>query len=194
MKKVILGMAMAAAMGLSAELKVGTVNMVDLVRLHPNHESNKALVKSTDSDYKDKLDKMQDQAKTIADEGKKVQADLMNPMLSQTAKAEAQKKLEGIQTRFLAAQQDLRNAAQSFQSQLSELETRLLKLETEDIRAKINAFAKEKDFDIIADSTMLAFSKDALDVTDDILRALGVDPAKRAEKKAKAAEKAEEKK
>ena len=108
--------------------------------------------------------------------------------------AGAQKELEGVQTRFLAAQQDLRNAAQSFQSQLSELETRLLKLETEDIRAKINAFAKEKDFDIIADSTMLAFSKDALDVTDDILRALGVDPAKRAEKKAKAAEKAEEKK
>lgn len=185
MKKVILGALMAAALCVSAEMKIGTVNMVDLVRLHPNHASNKALVKSTDSDYKDKLEKMQEQVKAIADEGKKIQEDFTNPMLSASAKADAQKKLEGVQQRFVAAQQELRNAAQNFQSQLSDLETRLLKLETEDIRAKINAYAKEKDFDIIADSTMLAFSKESLDVTDDVLRALGVDPAKRAELKEK---------
>ena len=189
MKKIVLGMALAAAMCVSAELKIGTVNMVDLVRLHPRHESNKALVKSTDSDYKDKLSKMQDEAKAIADEGKKVQADMMSPMLSQSAKAEAQKKLEGIQQRFIAVQQELRNAAQRFQSDLTELETRLLKLETDDIRTKINEYAKAKGFDIIADSTMLAFSKESLDVTDDILRALEVDPAKRVKKDTKKDEK-----
>ncbi len=182
MKHLICVMAAAAALSGWAGLKVGTVNMVDLVRLHPRHESNRALVKSTDRDYKEKLEKMQDEAKAIAEEGKKVQADLMNPMLSQAAKTDAQKKIEDIQKRFLTTQQGLRDAAQSFQGQLTDLETRLLKMETEDIRAKINAFAKEKDFDIIADSTMLAFSKDSLDVTDDILRAMGVDPAKRAEK------------
>ena len=181
-----MGLALAAAMCASAELKIGTVNMVDLVRLHPSHESNRALVKSTDSDYKDKLEKMQEAAKAIADEGKKVQQDLMSPMLSQSAKADAQKKLEGIQQRFMQQQQDIRNAAQSFQSQLTELETRLLKLETENIREKITAYAKDKGYDIIADSTMLAFSKDSLDVTDDILRALEVDPAKRHEKKKEA--------
>ena len=181
-----MGLALAAAMCASAELKIGTVNMVDLVRLHPNHESNKALVKSTDADYKDKLEKMQEAAKAIADEGKKVQQDLMSPMLSQSAKADAQKKLEGIQQRFMQQQQDLRNAAQGFQSQLTELETRLLKLETESIREQITAYAKDKGFDIIADSTMLAFSKDSLDVTDDILRALKVDPVKRHEKKTEA--------
>ena len=90
MKKLVLALALAAAMGVSAELKVGTVNMVDLVRLHPNHESNRALVKSTDKDYKAKLERQQEAAKTIADEGKKVQADLMNPMFSQSAKADAQ--------------------------------------------------------------------------------------------------------
>lgn len=186
MKKMMIGMALAAAMCVSAEMKIGTVNMVDLVRLHPNHESNKALVKSTDKDYKAKLERQQEAAKAIADEGKKVQADLMNPMLSQSAKTDAQKKLEDVQKRFIAAQQDLRAAAQHFQSELTDLETRLLKLETEDIRAKIDAYAKDKGFDIIADSTMLAFSKSSLDVTDDILRALKVDPAKRAEKKAAA--------
>ena len=187
MKKMMMALALAAAMGASAELKVGTVNMVDLVRLHPNHASNRALVKSTDKDYKAKLERQQEAAKAIADEGKKMQADLMNPMLSQSAKADAQKKLEDVQRRFLAAQQELRAAAQHFQNELTDLETRLLKLETEDIRAKINAFAKANGYDIIADSTMLAFSKESLDVTDEILKALKVDPAKRAEAKADAA-------
>ena len=183
MKKIVFGLALAAVAACSAAMKVGTVNMVDLVRLHPNHESNKALVKSTDKDYKAKLDRQQDAAKAIAEEGKKLQADLMNPMLSASAKTSAQKKLEDVQRRFLAAQQELRTAAQHFQGELTDLETRLLKLETEDIRAKINAYAKANDYDIIADSTMLAFSKDSLDVTDEILRAMKVDPAKRHEKK-----------
>ena len=182
MKKIILGLAIAATMCAAAELKVGTVNMLDLVRLHPNHESNKALVKSTDADYKAKLEKMQEEGKAIAEEGKKLQSDLMNPMFSASAKADAQKKMEDVQRRFLAAQQDLRNAAQHFQSELADLETRLLKIETDEIREKINAYAKAKKFDIIADSTMLAFSSASLDVTDDILKAMKVDPAKRKEK------------
>ena len=186
MKKIVLSMVLAVAAVCAAEMKIATVNMVDLVRLHPNHESNRALVKSTDKDYKAKLERQQEAAKTIADEGKKIQADLMNPMFSQSAKADAQKKLEDVQRRFLAAQQELRASAQHFQNELTDLETRLIKLETEDIRAKINAFAKANGYDIIADSTMLAFSKDSLDVTDEILKALKVDPAKRHEKKSAA--------
>ena len=186
MKKIVLSMVLAVAAVCAAEMKIATVNMVDLVRLHPNHESNRALVKSTDKDYKAKLERQQEAAKTIADEGKKIQADLMNPMFSQSAKADAQKKLEDVQRRFLAAQQELRASAQHLQNELTDLETRLLKLETEDIRAKINAFAKANGYDIIADSTMLAFSKDSLDVTDEILKALKVDPAKRHEKKSAA--------
>lgn len=184
MKKLLIALMMAAAMGASAELKIATVNMVDLVRLHPTHESNKQLVKTTDKDYKAKLDKMQEEMKSLADEGKKIQEDLQNPMLSNSAKADAQKKMDGIQQKFIAGQQELRQAAQRFQSDLSDLEQRLIKLETDDIRAKISAFAKENNYDIIADSTMLAFSKDSLDVTDEILKAMKVDPAKRKEKKA----------
>ena len=71
MKKIMMLAAMAAMMTAVAEMKVGTVNMVDLVRLHPDHEKNRALVKTTDSDYKAKLDAKQDELKEIAEEGKK---------------------------------------------------------------------------------------------------------------------------
>ena len=173
--------AVCAALGLSAlaDMKIATVNMVDLVKLHPSYETNKALLKSTDKDYKDKLDKRQDEIKAIADEGKKAQEDLSNPMLSAAAKASAQKKLEGVQRRYIAARQDMEAEVRRYQSELSDLEARLMKLQTEEIRAKIAAYAKEQGYDLIIDSTMLAFSKESLEVTDDILRAMNVDPAKR---------------
>ena len=184
--------AVCAALGLSAlaDLKIATVNMVDLVKLHPSYESNKALLKSTDKDYKAKLDKRQDEIKAIADEGKKAQDDLSNPMLSAAAKAAAQKKLEGVQRRYVAARQDLETEVRRYQSELSDLEARLMKLQTSEIREKITAYAKERGYDMIIDSTMLAFSKESLEVTDDILRAMNVDPAKR---KALKEEKPEEK-
>ena len=181
MKKIMMLAAMAAMMTAVAEMKVGTVNMVDLVRLHPDHEKNRALVKTTDSDYKAKLDAKQDELKEIAEEGKKAQGDLQNPMLSTSARAEAQKKLESIQQRFLSGQQEMRQMASRFQGDLSDLESRLIKLETDDIREKIRAYAKKNGYDFIADGTMLAFAKESYDVTDAILKSMGVDPAKRKE-------------
>ena len=187
MKKMMMMAAMAATFAAAAAgLKIGTVNMVDLVRLHPDHEKNRTLVKTTDGDYKAKLDAKQDELKEIAEEGKKAQGDLQNPMLSTSARAEAQKKLESIQQRFLSGQQEMRQMASRFQGDLSDLESRLIKLETDDIRAKISAYAKERGYDFIIDGTMLAFAKETYDVTDDILKAMGVDPAKRKEKKEKA--------
>ena len=179
MKTVMIAICAALSLSALADMKIATVNMVDLVKLHPSYETNKALLKSTDKDYKAKLDKRQDEIKAIADEGKKAQEDLSNPMLSATAKASAQKKLEGVQRRYIAARQDLEAEVRRYQSDLADLESRLMKLQTEEIRAKITAYAKEKGYDMIIDSTMLAFSKESLEVTDDILRAMNVDPAKR---------------
>ena len=183
MKTVMIAICAALSLSALADMKIATVNMVDLVKLHPSYETNKALLKSTDKDYKAKLDKRQDEIKAIADEGKKAQEDLSNPMLSASAKASAQKKLEGVQRRYIAARQDLEAEVRRYQSELSDLESRLMKLQTEEIRAKITAYAKEKGYDMIIDSTMLAFSKESLEVTDDILRAMNVDPAKRKELK-----------
>ena len=162
-----------------ANMKIGTINMVDLVKLHPSYETNKALLKSTDKDYKDKLEKRQEDIKAIADEGKKAQEDLSNPMLSASAKASAQKNLESVQRKYIAARQDMETDVRRYQSELADLESRLMKLQTEDIREKISAYAKKNGYDMIIDATMLAYSKESFDVTDSILREMGIDPAKR---------------
>jgi Skp family chaperone for outer membrane proteins len=179
MKKTVIALAILASLSAFADLKIGTVNMIHLVELHPTHESNKTLVKSSNDDFKAKLDEKQDALKAMLDEARKTYDDLQNPMLSATAKADAQKKLDGMQQKVNAARQDLIRSEQNYRETMNDLETRLLKMETSDIREKISAYAKEKGLDLVIDSTMAAYANDALDVTDDILRALKVDPAKR---------------
>lgn len=192
MKRTVIALSIAMSVAAFADLKVGTVNMIHLVELHPTHESNKTLVKSTNDDYKAKLDAKQDAIKALLDDARKVYEDMQNPMLSASAKADAQKKLDGMQQKVNAARQDLLRSEQNYRETMNDLETRLLKMETSDIRAKISAYAKEKKFDLIIDSTMAAYANDDLDVTDDILRAMKVDPAKRQELSNKAKEKKSE--
>ena len=192
MKKTLIALSIVSCLATFADVKVGTVNMIHLVELHPTHESNKTLVKSSNDDYKAKLDAKQDALKALLDDARKVYEDMQNPMLSASAKADAQKKLDGMQQKVNAARQDLLRSEQTYRETMNDLETRLLKMETSDIRAKISAYAKEKKFDLIIDSTMAAYANDALDVTDDILRAMKVDPAKRQELKDKGKEKKSE--
>ena len=179
MKRTVIALSIAMSIAAFADLKICTVNMIHLVELHPTHESNRALVKSSNDDFKSKLDEKQDALKAMIDDARKTYDDMQNPMLSASAKADAQKKLDAMQQKVNAARQDLIRSEQNYRETMNDLETRLLKMETSDIRAKISAYAKEKKFDLIIDSTMAAYANDALDVTDDILRAVKVDPAKR---------------
>ncbi|MBQ6341012.1 MAG: OmpH family outer membrane protein [Kiritimatiellae bacterium] len=188
MKRTVIALSIAMSVAAFADLKICTVNMIHLVELHPTHESNRALVKSSNEDYKAKLDAKQDALKALLDDARKIYDDTQNPMLSVSAKAEAQKKLDGMQQKVNAARQELLRSEQNYRETMNDLETRLLKMETSDIREKISAYAKEKGLDLVIDSTMAAYANDALDVTDDILRAMNVDPAKRKTLKDKAKE------
>ena len=192
MKKTVIALTILASISAVADLKIGTVNMIHLVELHPTHESNKTLVKSSNDDFKAKLDEKQDALKAMLDDARKTYDDMQNPMLSASAKADAQKKLDGMQQKINAARQDLIRSEQSYRETMNDLETRLLKMETSDIRAKISVYAKEKGLDLVIDSTMAAYANDSLDVTDDILRAMNVDPSKRKALKEKGKEKKSE--
>ena len=192
MKKTVIALTILASISAVADLKIGTVNMIHLVELHPTHESNKTLVKSSNDDFKAKLDEKQDALKAMLDDARKTYDDMQNPMLSASAKADAQKKLDGMQQKINAARQDLIRSEQSYRETMNDLETRLLKMETSDIRAKISVYAKEKGLDLVIDSTMAAYANDSLDVTDDILKAMNVDPAKRKALKEKGKEKKSE--
>ena len=181
MKRIVMGICVAAVMAAAAEMKFATVNLETLVKNHPSHESNRTLVKSTADDYRKKMEDRQEQAKALVDEGKKLQSDWQNPMLSSAAKADLQKKLDGIQRKLFSAQQEMRADDQHYQEELADLQQRLFKIEKKDIEAKIAAFAKEQGYDMIFDVAACGFSKPELDVTDAVLKMMGVDKPKKSE-------------
>ena len=179
MKKLMftLALSLATAMAVSAaDLKLGTVNMMLLVRHHPNYESNKSLLSSTEKDYQKKIDRMKEDLEKVQEEGKKLAEQVRNPMLAAAAKAKIEKDLIDIQQRFLAGQQKLRQEAMRSQQDLQDLEGRLLKATGEDLRKRIGKFAKDAGYDLVVDASAAIYAKESYDVTPEILKAMGVDP------------------
>ena len=72
MKKLMLFAAAAASLAAAADMKVGTVDMMMLVRNHSSYEPNKKLLSDTEKDYAKKIDKMKADLEEVQEEGKKL--------------------------------------------------------------------------------------------------------------------------
>ena len=176
MKKMMFALALTTAMAASAEMKLGTVDMMLLVKNHPNYESNKTLLESTDKDYQKKLEGIKAEGDKLQDEGKKLMEQMRNPMLTAKAKADVEKQLTDIQQQLMGIEQRYRSEAMRCRQDLQDLEGRLLKTTTDDLRKRIAKYASAKGYDLIIDKNATAYSAQTLDVTDEMLKELGVDP------------------
>ena len=176
MKKLIFAMAVAMAMAVSAEMKLGTVDMLLLVKNHPNYDSNKTLLTSTDKDYQKKLEKIKSEGDSLQDEGKKLMDQMRNPMLTAKAKADIEKQLGDIQQKLIGIEQRYRSEAMRSRQDLQDLEARLLRATTDDLKKRIAKYAAANGYDLIFDSNAAAYATSTLDVTDEMLKNLGVDP------------------
>ena len=176
MKNLLFLAMMVAAMAVSAEMKLGTVDMLLLVKNHPNYDSNKTLLTSTDKDYQKKLEKIKSEGDSLQDEGKKLMDQMRNPMLTAKAKADIEKQLGDIQQKLMGIEQRYRSEAVRCRQDLQDLEARLLKTTTDDLRKRIAKYAAANGYDLIFDSNAAAYATKTLDVTDAMLKDLGVDP------------------
>ena len=176
MKKLVFAAMAAVAVSASAEMKVGVVDLMVLIRNHPNYDSNKELLASTDKDYKKKLDEIKSEGETLQEEGKKLAEQLRSPMLADKAKTDVEKRLMEIQQKLMGIEQHYRSEAVRCRQDLQDLEARLLKTTTDDLRKRMAKLAEEKGYDFVFDKTATPFSKAEYDVTDDMLSAMNVDP------------------
>jgi len=178
MKKLVFSVMVGVVCVAGAEMKVGTVDMLKLVRNHSSYEPNKALLTETQKDYEKKIDRMKAELDEIQEEFKKKSDQLHQPMLSESAKSKIEKELMDIQNRGLASQQRVRNEAMRSQQDLQDLEARLLKATSADLRKKISAYAEANGYHLVLDGSAAPYAKAELDVTSGILQSMGVDPAK----------------
>ena len=187
MKKLtmVLAAAMAATMMMAQE-KTAVVNMVDLVRFHPSRDRDRKLMQDTEKEYQGKLDKQRDRFEELRNEYEKAVKEARSPALSEKAKADAEDKAVKHRDVLAEADRDLRQEMQKLQRELGDLDTRLLRQVTGDIREVINKYAQETGAGIILDGTTIAYFDPKLDVTDDVLKRMGVDPKVRKEAQEKA--------
>lgn len=184
--------ALLAATALVAQEKTVVVNMIDLVRFHPNRERDRKLMQETEKEYQGKLDKQRDRFEQLRDDYEKAVKEARNPALNDKAKAEAEDKAMKHRDVLTEADRDLRGEMQKLQRELSELDTRLLRQVTNDIRDILAKYAQEKQYAVVLDGTTIAYFDSKLDVTDEVLKRMGVDPKVRKEAKDKDAAKEKE--
>ena len=101
MKMTFAAVAAVAASAAFADVRIGVVDMMLLVRNHPGYEANKTLLTNTEKDYKKRLESMKADLEAIQEEGRKLAEELKNPMLSAAAKSKAESDITAVQTRFL---------------------------------------------------------------------------------------------
>ena len=176
MKKMMLGIMALCAAAAFGDIKIGTVDMMVLVRNHKSYDTNKKMLQDSEKDYQKELDDMKAELDALQDEGKKIADQARNPMISQSQKDKIEKELLDIQNKYVAGQQKFRAKAMESQQKLQELESQLLKITTEEIRAVVTKFADDNGYDLIIESTVTAFAKKSLDVTDSLLKEMGIDP------------------
>lgn len=184
MKKLVLSFALVASLSVWADLKIGTVDMMSLVRNHPNYDVNKNLLQTTEKDYQARVNAMKEELDKIQEEGTKLSKEYQNPMLAQTAKTKLEKDISSIQNRYLAQQRKMRDEVMHNQQELSDLEARLLKSQADDIKKHIENFAKKNDYDMVIDKAAAVYARENMDVTMGVLKEMGVSEAKVAERKA----------
>ena len=176
---------LAVAMVMAQE-KTAVVNMVDLVRFHPSRERDRKLMQDTEKEFQAKLDKQRDRFDQLRDDYEKAVKEARNPALNDKARAEAEDKAMKHRDVLAEADKDLRTEMQKLQRELGDLDSRLLRQVTGDIREVLTKFAQESKFTVVLDGTTLAYFDPKLEVTDEILKRMGVDPKVRKEAKEKA--------
>jgi Skp family chaperone for outer membrane proteins len=176
-----------------AQEKTAVVNMVDLVRFHPSRERDRKLMMDTEKEFQAKLDKQRDRFEQLRDDYEKAVKEARNPALNDKARAEAEDKAMKHRDVLAEADKDLRADMQKLQRELGDLDSRLLRQVTGDIREVITKFAQESKYAVVLDGTTLAYFDPKLEVTDEVLKRMGVDPKVRKEAKEKSEKEAKEK-
>lgn len=182
----ILLAAILAVTGIMAQEKMVVVNMVDLVRFHPNRERDRKLMQETEKEYQAKLDKQRDRFDELREDYEKTVKEARNPALNEKARSEAEDKAMKRRDVVADADRDLRQEMQKLQRELGELDTRLLRQSTSDIRDVLTKYAQEKKYSMVLDGTTMAYFDSKFDITDEVLKLFGVDPKVRKEAKDKA--------
>lgn len=177
MKTKLLALAVLCACAVSAQT-IAMVDMEKILERHPNTPNDKQLLETTLAEFSKERDTLRATIESKQAELEKRIKEAQNPMLAPAKADELRKSCEAlynsIQRETDAAEQKMAGRSR----ELSELEARLIKRTSKEILAHIEAYAKEKGYDMVVYKNAVPYVKKNLDITNQIIVLCGGKPEK----------------
>lgn len=183
MKKFMILAAVAiAAMPAFAQTKIAVVDMEKVILAHPQTQINKETLvkkqKSFEADRDIKRDRIKEMYKNLSD----IMKEANNEALSETIRKAKIEEARDVDKKIRTEEQDLRRLVDDLQGQLQKMEFELFSAVMDDVSAEIKKIAEKGKYDLILDKsgfragapvTIVAYSSDELDITEEVVKAVG---------------------
>jgi Skp family chaperone for outer membrane proteins len=161
----------------SAAAQIAVVDFERVVKLHPNTAGDRKTIEEVYTTLKSEGDvKAAKVSKAVKAFEEAAQA-IQSPVLSEAARKKAETDAKQKYDEAKAESDELKQLEDLHRMQLNERERKLLKRTTDAIRAVVKKIADEKKITMVLPTAPVLYYHETLDLTADVLRALGVDPA-----------------
>ena len=180
----------------AASTSIGIVDMDRIYREYHKTQSNEAELNKVKAEAKEEVDKRLKKFESLRGEFTDKQKKLADNSLNAAARQKAQKEAEGMVQELESLRRDINEFAQRRQAQIADQLNRMRKDILEDLHKFVAEKSKAGGYDLVFDKSgrsssgieILLFSKDAIDITNDLLKEVNKD-APVAEKTAEPASK-----
>lgn len=174
----------ALAATAQAELKVATVNVIDVYTKYYKRFDTEAELQKQLAEVKKQITQREDDLRAMQEDLKKIQAKY-DPSLSQSAVEKLKQEFDAKQVEAKAKEQSLKDFAQRRSMSFNEIRNREMSILVQDVLKSIKEVAAENGCDLVADSGALSvrpeigiqlptfpYLKDGFDITPEVLKKL----------------------
>lgn len=194
-KRILPAVLAALALSASAETKIATINMELVVLAHPLTATNKVELQALQKTYIAERDAAQAEGRKLMAQYQQAISEYRNEALSESRREKAKQAALDLEEPLRKADADIRRLVADRQRSLRRQEMKLFSEVLKDIRAKVDAIAKEQGLSMVVDSSaerssapipLTLYADPALDISDAVIAATGGDRAAAEESIAKA--------
>lgn len=184
MKRILLALLAAAALSAPADTKIATVDFGFVVLAHPQTPRNRAELLDMQAKFAKQRDERLAARDKIKEEFEAARAIALDPVQGAAARDQAAAKAKDLQMQYARATDAVQDLVDELRRKLQRREGELFANVMIDVRAKIEEIAKAKGYDLVLDkksanlaagvpTPVFLYASDAIDVTDDVIAAIG---------------------
>lgn len=168
----------------AAELKVGVIDIEELVRLHPNTAGDKKLLEQTLKDYGERRERLQTQAEDARKAFEAAVKEAQNPALGEKARQRLEEEAMKKRETAVSTDREYTETVRRLQRDLTDQEVRMLKRTTAEIEQVVGAYSREQGLQLVLQlpgrklgaSSGVVFAEPGLDITAAIMQRMGIKP------------------